>query len=189
MNKEQGMKAKRKWLLFIVHCSLYILIMLCFRAMVFTICTVEGDALSPLLQKGDRVLVNRWSYGLRVGSDDGLIGYTRIGRSSVCRGDIVAFEHPQSTDQILICRCVALPGDTVHHNGQHIVVPGLVNCAGRDHYWMQAVGSDGAIDSHVLGFISEELIIGRVTAIVYSHDPDAPLWRGWQRDRTLMSIE
>ena len=173
---------------FIIALALAFILMLGFRAMVFTICTIEGDALSPLLYKGDRVLVNRWSYGLRVGSDDGLIGYTRIGHSSVSRGDIVAFENPQNTDQVLICRCKALPGDTVEHNGQQMVVPGLVNCVGRDHYWMQAIGTDSTADSHTLGFISEELIIGRVTTIIYSHNPDAPFWSGWRRDRMLMSL-
>ena len=179
----------RKTAKFIIALILALILMLGFRAMVFTICTVEGDALSPLFCKGDRVLVNRWSYGLRVGSNDGLIGYTRIGRSSVSRGDIVAFENPQNTDQVLICRCKALPGDTIEHNGQQLVVPGLVNCAGRDYYWMQGIGTDSIADSHTLGFISEELIIGRVTAIVYSHNPDAPFWRGWQHDRTLMSLQ
>ena len=173
---------------FLIALALAFLLMLGFRAIVFTICAVDGDALSPLLQKGDRVLVNRWSYGLRVGSDDGLISYTRIGRRAVKRGDIVAFENPQNTDQVLICRCEALPGDTVEHNGQRMVVPGLVNCAGRDHYWMRSLGSGNSADSHMLGFISEELIIGRVTTIVYSHDPDAPFWRGWRRDRTLQSL-
>ena len=178
----------RKTAKFLIALTLALLLMLCFRAVVFTICTVDGDALSPLLCKGDRVLVNRWSYGLRVGSNDGLIGYTRIGRRSVSRGDIVAFENPQNTDQVLICRCKALPGDTVEHKGHRMVVPGLINCAGRDHYWMQSLSNDSTADSHTLGFISEELIIGRVTTIVYSHDPDAPFWRGWRRDRTLQSL-
>ena len=178
----------RKTAKFLIALALAFLLMLCFRAVVFTICTVDGEALSPLLCKGDRVLVNRWSYGLRVGSDDGLISYTRIGRHPVNRGDIVAFENPQNNDQVLICRCEALPGDTVEHKGQRMVVPGLVNCAGRDHYWMLSLGNDSTADSHTLGFIPEELIIGRVTTVVYSHDPDAPFWRGWRRDRTLLSI-
>ena len=179
----------RKTAKFLIALTLALLLMLGFRALVFTICTIEGNALSPLLQKGDRVLVNRWSYGLRVGSDGGLIGYSRIWRSAVSRGDIVAFENPQNTDQVLICRCEALPGDTVEHDGQQMVVPGIVNCAGRDHYWMQTIGTDSTADSHTLGFISEELIIGRVTTIVYSHDPDAPFWRGWRKDRTLMTLQ
>ena len=178
----------RKWLLFAVRCAVCIAVMLVFRAVACTICTVDGDALTPLLCKGDRVLVNRWSYGLRVGSDGGLISYSRIGRRAISRGDIVAFENPQNTDQVLICRCEALPGDTVEQGGQRMVVPGLVNCAGRDHYWMMSLGNGGNADSHTLGFISEEFIIGRVTTIVYSHNPSAPFWRGWRRDRTLMSL-
>jgi len=178
----------RRWLLFAVRCAVCIAVMLLFRAVAFTICTVDGDAFAPLLCKGDRVLVNRWSYGLRVGSGDGLIGYTRIGRRAVSRGDIVAFDNPKNTGQVLICRCEALPGDTIEYDGQQLLVPGVVNCANRDHYWMQALGSDSAIDSHSLGFISEEFIIGRVTTIVYSHDPDKPLWRGWRSDRTLKAL-
>ena len=178
----------RKTAKFLIALVLALLLMLCFRAVVFTICTVDGDALAPILCKGDRVLVYRWSYGLRVGSDEGLIGYTRLGRRAVSRGDIIAFDNPQNTDQVLICRCEALPGDTVESQGQRMVVPGLVNCAGRDYYWMQAIGDSVAVDSHTLGFISEEFIIGRVTTIVYSHDPEAPFWRGWRRDRTLQSL-
>ena len=178
----------RKTAKFLIALVLALLLMLCFRAVVFTICTVDGDALAPILCKGDRVLVNRWSYGLRVGSDEGLIGYTRLGRRAVSRGDIIAFDNPQNTDQVLICRCEALPGDTVESQGQRMVVPGLVNCAGRDYYWMQAICDSVAVDSHTLGFISEEFIIGRVTTIVYSHDPEAPFWRGWRRDRTLQSL-
>lgn len=178
----------RKTAKFLIALALALLMMLCFRAVVFTICTVDGDALAPLLCKGDRVLVNRWSYGLRVGSSDGIIGYSRIGRRAVSRGDIIAFDNPHNTDQVLVARCQALPGDTVEIQGQRMAVPGEVNCAGRDHYWLMSIGGDSISDSRTLGFISEELIIGRVTAIVYSHDPGSPVWRGWRRDRTLLSI-
>lgn len=178
----------RKTAKFILALAVALVFMLCFRAVVFTICTVDGGALAPVFCKGDRLLVNRWSYGLRVGSDEGVIGYTRIGRQAVKRGDIVAFEHPNNTGEMLIGQCQALPGDTVQWKGQRMVVPGLVNCAGRDHYWMAAIGNDTTTDSNTLGFISEELLIGRVTTIVYSHDPDEPFWRGWRHERTMLSI-
>ena len=51
----------RKTAKFLIALALAFLLMLGFRAIVFTICAVDGDALSPLLQKGDRVLVTRWS--------------------------------------------------------------------------------------------------------------------------------
>jgi len=178
----------RKTAKFILVLAVALVLMLCFRAVAFTICTVDGEALAPMFCKGDRLLVNRWSYGLRVGSDDGLIGYTRIGRQTVSRGDIVAFENPGNDDEVLIAQCQALPGDTVQWKGRKMVVPGTVNCAGRDHYWMVAIGNDTTIDSNTLGFISEELLIGRVTTIVYSHDPDEPFWKGWRHERTMQSL-
>ena len=46
--------------------------MLLFRATVATLCVVEGDALAPLLIAGDRVVVNRWSYGLRTGGKNSI---------------------------------------------------------------------------------------------------------------------
>lgn len=163
-------------------------LMLFFRATVFTVCSIDGSGLEPRLKQGDRVLVNRWSYGLRVGATGGLFSYGRLGRSMPCRGDIVAFENPRNNSQILICRCAALPGDSVVMNGQSIEVPGLANCANADYYWMEAIGDSNATDSRQLGFIAEELIIGRVTTVLYSHKPEEPFWKGWRRNRFLLPM-
>lgn len=190
-----------KTLRFLLALAAALLIMLAIRAFAFTICTVEGEGLSPLFCSGDRVLVNRWSYGLRVGSDEGLFGYTRIARQPVERGDIVAFENPRNTSEVLIARCKAVPGDMVTTDGTDghtaadgnssewsAVVPGRVNCAEHDSYWMEAIGPANTLDSRSLGFIPEQLIIGRVTAIVYSHDPAEPFWRGWRHYRLLLKL-
>lgn len=178
----------RKTAKFLIALTLAFLLMLVFRAIAFTLCTIDGDGLAPLFTRGDRVLVNRWSYGLRIGGDDSFIAYSRIGRRQPERGDIVAFNSPKDSGQILICRCTGLPGDTIVADGAPIVVPGTVTCTARDHFWMESLSPGNTVDSHSLGLISEELIIGRVTTIVYSHDPTQPLWRGWRGDRTLISI-
>jgi signal peptidase I len=178
----------RKTAKFIIALAISLLLMLVFRAVAFTICTIDGEGLAPLLVKGDRVLVNRWSYGLRVGGEGLLVGYHRLCRRPVSRGDIVAFENPQNTSQVIVCRCQATPGDTVTHDGQELVVPGLNTCANADYYWMQAIGEGNSLDSRSLGCIGEQYIIGRVTAVVYSHDPDKPVWAGWRRDRTMLDI-
>lgn len=178
----------RRTIRFLLPLAVALVLMLCFRALAFTICTVEGEGLSPLLMPGDRVLVNRWSYGLRFGGDGGLFSYGRIGRQAIERGDIVAFENPKNTDEVLICRCKAVPGDTIAHEGQTLVVPGLVNCSAANHYWMEAISTENTLDSHVLGFIAEQLIIGRVIMVVYSHRPDAPFWRGWRHFRCLLNL-
>ena len=162
--------------------------MLAFRALFFTIFTVEGDGLSPAFVAGDRVMVNRWSYGLRTGGDGSLFPYGRLCRQQPSKGDLVAYEDPRdSTRQsILFGRCQALPGDTVCHDGHTLVIPSLHECADADYYWMSALGDGNPTDSRTLGFISEQRIIGRAFLIVYSHQPDQPFWTGWRHSRLLL---
>ena len=141
---------------FLLALAVALVLMLCFRALAFTIYVVDGQAFSPLFHAGDRVMVNRWSYGLRVGGQDGPFRYARIGRQPMERGDIVAFENPQNTDEVLICRCKAVPGDTIMHQGQPLVVPGTLTCASSDHYWMEAIGSGNTLDSYLKYFYSHQ---------------------------------
>ncbi len=173
---------QKKTVNYLIALATAFILMLVFRALAFTICTVDGQGLSPLFQAGDRVLVNRWSYGLRVGGNTGIFGYGRLCRQQVRKGDIVAFEDPRdpSRSKMLICRCVAVPGDSVHLDGKTIVIPGLKDCADADYYWLQAIGPGNPVDSRQLGLISEKYIIGRVTHIVYSHNPQQPFYKGWR---------
>ena len=57
--------------------------MLAFRALVMTVCTVDGKGLEPVFQAGDHVVVNRWSYGLRTGEKGSLFDYGRICRQEI----------------------------------------------------------------------------------------------------------
>lgn len=161
-------------------------VMLAFRGLVMTVCTIEGSGLEPQFISGDRVVINRWSYGLRTGQKGSLFDYGRICRQAVTKGDLIAFE--DSLGQILICRCTALPGDTVYHTkGQApCVVPGLTNCADQDYYWVEAIGKNNVLSSRQLGFISEDHIIGRACLILYSHYPTEPFWKGYRSDRFLL---
>ena len=53
---------------------LAIVALFAFRALVLTIYTIEGNALEPMFKSGDRIMVNRWSYGLRAGEINGIFG-------------------------------------------------------------------------------------------------------------------
>lgn len=177
----------RNTLKFLAALVVALLIMLAFRALVFTIYTVPGNQLEPVFQPGDRVMVNRWSYGLRT-HGEGLFPYGRILRQPVGRGDLVAVN--DSLGQVVICRCTAVPGDSVATNRRRgsaapmMIVPGVVTCADQDYYWMEHVNRK----SHgwKLGLIPEECIIGRVFLIVYNHDDRQPVWRGYRRDRWFL---
>ena len=173
---------------FLVALALAFLLMMAFRALAFTICTVDGEGLEPEFEAGDRVLVNRWSYGLRTGARGGLFPYGRLLRQPVGRGDIVAYEDPTDTTHIrvLLGRCLALPGDTVRYQGRSELVPSLKDCADADYYWIGALGKNNPTDSRQLGFVSERLIIGRAVSVVFNHNPQASLWEGWQTGRFFL---
>ena len=106
-----------------------IVLMLAFRALAFTVYTVRGTALEPCFIDGDRVLVNRWSYGLRTGGGT-FFRYARWAPSQVERGDLVVFNSPADTAEHVAVRrvqayfCTGVPGDTVRAFGVRIKVPG-----------------------------------------------------------------
>lgn len=172
---------------FLVALVVAFVLMIAFRALAMTVYTIGDDTLSPRLLIGDRVLVNRWSYGLRV-CGGGLFTYGRIGRQKVSRGDLVAVDGEGSGVSVsrpAIFRCGAVPGDTIVLAGVMTVVPGLEQCADADYYMMEPVGQGG---EHCQGFVREEQIVGRVTHVVYHHDPSQPLWQGWESSRTFMPL-
>lgn len=162
-----------------------LLLMVAVRALAFTVYSVPGNALSPHFVSGDRIVVNRWSYGLRVGGE-GLVPYGRIGRQPVCRGDIVAFELPtDSLGGVFIGRCRAIPGDTLPMADGPAVVPGRISCAKTDYYWLEAITPGSAVDLRHQGFIPEHCIIGRVMGVLYSIDASKPLHQAFRKERLL----
>lgn len=163
----------RSMLKFLVALAVAFVAMMTFRALVFTIYTVPGSQLEPEFKAGDRVMVNRWSYGLRTG-DDGLFSYGRLCWQSVSNGDFVAVD--DSLGNVSIGCCTALPGDTIRWQERTIVVPGKQNCAKHNYYMIDR-----------LGLVREEQIIGRVFLIVYNRAPGTAFWTGYDTDRLLLS--
>jgi signal peptidase I len=168
----------RSTLKFLLAFAIAMMVMMAFRALVFTVFTIPGNRLSPVFQPGDRVMVNRWSYGLRTGGAGSIFSYGRLCQQSVEKGDLVAIN--DSTGSVQVCRCKAQPGDTLHVKGRILAVPGVYNCAQQDYYWMESV------DGREAGMVAEEQVMGRVFLIVYNHDDRLPFWRGFDRQRLLL---
>jgi len=151
-------------------------LMLAIRTLVVSIHSINGNGLAPLYADGDQLLINRCSYGLRIGGA-GVLPYGRLMRKPVQRGDIVLFTVPSSAPGgfpaglpagLYIARCAAIPGDTLRTNHGLLCVPGLINCAKDDYYWLEAVNNKNPVDSRHLGFIPECCIIGRVVGVLYN---------------------
>jgi len=183
----------RNTLKFLLTLAAALLGTLAFKSLVVTICTIDGNGLEPVFLQGDRVVVNRWSYGLRTGQKNGLFGYGRICRREISKGDLLVFE--DASGRTMICRCAGVPGDTVlitvkmgdgRKRLQSIHVPGLDTCDDRNYYWVKPIGKNNPLGSEQLGFIAEEDIIGRACLVLYSFDPKEPSLSGFRTERFLL---
>lgn len=80
--------------------------------------TIPVSGEEPVLLQGDRVMVSRLSYGLRLPGER-LFGYHKVKEILPQRGDQVAFNDPLSSNGTISSRpicvgtCIALPGDTI----------------------------------------------------------------------------
>ncbi|MGL5272456.1 MAG: signal peptidase I [Phocaeicola sp.] len=109
-----------------------VLLVLLTKAFVFVSCTIPSTGMENSLYQGEKVLVNKWSYGLRLP-----FSTYRVRKQQVDKGDVVLFNNPHpaqlSTNVFLrepfISRCVGLPGDTLMLNeelwavAEHLYLP------------------------------------------------------------------
>jgi len=151
------------------------------KSFLFQAFYIPSESMTPTLQVGDRVLVNKLSYDLH----------------DVNRGDIIVFEAPPAarSDGIedLVKRTVGLPGDTVTGddsggvvvNGRRLDEPylpegtpsrfsdvppgcdpppnGAPGCVVPEgHLFMMGDNREASKDSRVFGPINENAVVGRV---------------------------
>ena len=96
-----------------------IAVVLLLRGFAFTSCLIPSTGMENSLFQGERILVNKWSYGLRVPLMS-LFSYHRWCERSVQKQDVVVFNNPAAIGQptidrreIYISRCIGTPGDTL----------------------------------------------------------------------------
>jgi signal peptidase I len=133
---------------------------------------IPSESMSPTLEKGDRVLVNKLSYKLH----------------DVHRGDVVVFKRPpnepDNTIKDLIKRVVALPGETIEVRDCHVLINGRqltepyvkswsntctypAKTVPANSVFVMGDNRDDSQDSRFFGPISEDLIVGRAFVIVW----------------------
>lgn len=105
-----------KWILVF---SGAIIVVLLLRGFALTSCLIPSTGMENSIFEGERILVNKWSYGLRVPFMS-LFSYHRWRQQPVEREDIVVFNNPAGIHQpvidrrgIYISRCLGVPGDTL----------------------------------------------------------------------------
>jgi signal peptidase I len=99
---------------------LFLALMFCFRSAWADWVRVPTGSMNPTIIEGDRVLVDKHIYGLR-------IPFTLLrlnaGRDPE-RGEIVVFDSPRDGVS-LVKRVIAVPGDVVELDGEALIVNGL----------------------------------------------------------------
>jgi signal peptidase I len=100
--------------------AVFLLLMLGFRSAWADWVYVPSGSMNPTIIEGDRLLVDKHVYGLRVPFT--LIHITRGGDPG--RGDIIVFDSPVNGTS-LVKRVIAVPGDTIALDHEHLIVNGV----------------------------------------------------------------
>ncbi|MGP1476235.1 MAG: signal peptidase I [Phocaeicola sp.] len=98
---------------------LVVFVVLLCKTFVVTSCTIPSTGMENGLYKGERVLVNKWSYGLRLP-----FSTKRWCAREAKSGDVIVFNNPNPRDNtisiynrdVFVSRCKGAPGDTLMLN-------------------------------------------------------------------------
>lgn len=97
-----------------------ILIVFVLRSFVFEPFKIPSGSMIPTLLIGDLILVNKFTYGIRLP-----VANTRITEGSpVQRGDVVVFRYPPQPSVDYIKRVIGLPGDEVAYLDKRLTING-----------------------------------------------------------------
>ncbi len=97
-----------------------ILIVLLLRSFLAEPFRIPSGSMLPTLQVGDFILVNKFSYGLRLP----LFGIKVLDIGEPERGDVVVFRFPKDPSVDYIKRIVGLPGDTIRYQNKTVYING-----------------------------------------------------------------
>ena len=97
-----------------------ILVVLLLRSFLVEPFRIPSGSMMPTLLAGDFILVNKFSYGIRLP----VINQKIYGEGVPARGDVVVFRYPEDPSVAYIKRIVGLPGDRVGYVDKVVYING-----------------------------------------------------------------
>ncbi len=83
---------------------------------------IPSGSMIPTLQVGDFILVNKFTYGIRLP----IVSKKLVEINSPQRGDVMVFHYPENPSIDYIKRVVGLPGDTISYRNKKVYVNGVL---------------------------------------------------------------
>lgn len=102
----------------IASCFPVLFVVLVVRSFAYEPFRIPSASMMPTLLRGDFVIVEKFSYGLR----NPITNNVWINTSSPKRGDIVVFKYPEKPEIDYIKRIIGLPGDAIMFKGGELFI-------------------------------------------------------------------
>jgi signal peptidase I len=138
-----------------------LLIVLLFRSFLFEPFKIPSGSMIPTLLIGDFIVVNKYSYGLRLPVLNKKI--VPVGEPE--RGDVVVFRYPVDPKVNFIKRLIGVPGDTITYRNKELFVNGkAVDLSPGGRYSSGDVKcstprADAVRHEEVIGGVSHDILI------------------------------
>ena len=138
-----------------------LLIVLVFRSFLFEPFKIPSGSMIPTLLVGDFIVVNKFSYGIRLP----VLNKKIIDIAEPERGDVVVFRYPKDTSVNFIKRAVGLPGDTITYRDKQLFVNGeLVESAAAGRFESGDIkcttpAVDAALFDEQLGDVNHNILL------------------------------
>jgi signal peptidase I len=108
------------WIEYAVSFFPVILIVFLLRSFLVEPFKIPSGSMLPTLLIGDFILVNKYTYGIRIP----IINKKIVDINQPQRGDVMVFRYPDNPSQDYIKRVVGVPGDTVVYRNKRLTING-----------------------------------------------------------------
>jgi signal peptidase I len=138
-----------------------LLIVLVFRSFLFEPFKIPSGSMIPTLLVGDFIVVNKFSYGIRLP----VLNKKIVDIALPERGDVVVFRYPLDPGVNFIKRAVGLPGDTITYRDKQLFVNGEkveATAAGRfqsGDVKCSIPAADASLYDEKLGSVSHNILL------------------------------
>jgi signal peptidase I len=139
---------------------------------------IPSGSMMPTLLAGDYILVNKFTYGLRVP----ILNNSFLEMNQPKRGDVFVFHYPPEPTIDYIKRVVGLPGDKIQYQDKHLIINGkALDVKFEDNYEYEMQGANiisARRSKEQLGDVQHDILIHDIPNQYNDDAPGAKLQAG-----------